>query len=215
MAQQAIVTPRPMPAARPRQVPAKQAAAATKQRTRSETRKVTSTAKAEAEQVKGAAVGGTKVVARTAKQDARELAGTVRSQAEQVKGELAGQARGMLAETQTQLQAQADLQASRLAGAIFQVGGQAVALAQGRPEQAGPLVDYAEQAANWLDDRASYIEERGLDGLATDVVDFARRRPAVFLAGAAVVGFGVGRLLRSGAVTGDGDTNGAYRELEA
>ena len=215
MAQQAIVTPRPMPAARPRKAPAKQAAAATKESTKREARKVTSTAKTGAEQVKGAAVGGGKVVARTAKQDVRELAGTVRSQAEQVRGELAGQARGMLAETQGQLQAQADVQASRLAGALFQVGSQAVALSQGRPEQAGPLVDYAEQAATWLDDRASYIEERGLEGLATDVVDFARRRPAVFLAGAAVVGFGVGRLLRSGAVSADGDTNGASAELEA
>lgn len=215
MAQQAIVTPRPMPAARPRKAPAKQAAAATKDSTRREARRVTSTTKREVEQVKGAAVGSGKVVARTTKRDVRELAGTVRSQADQVKGELAGQARGMLAETQGQIQAQADVQASRLASALFQVGNQAVALSQGRPEQAGPLVDYAEQAATWLDDRASYIEERGLEGLATDVVDFARRRPAVFLAGAAVVGFGVGRLLRSGAVTGDGDTNGAYGELEA
>jgi len=215
MAQQAIAIPRPMPAARPRKAPAKQAAAATKDTTTREARKVTTTAKAEAQQVKGAAVGGTKVVARTAKQDVRELAGTVRSQAEQVKGELAGQARGMLSETQGQLQAQADMQASRLAGALFQVGSQAVALSQGRPEEAGPLVDYAEQAATWLDDRASYIEERGLEGLATDVVDFARRRPGVFLAGAAVVGFGVGRLLRSGAMSTDGEINGAYGELEA
>lgn len=213
MAQQAIVTPRPMPAARPRKAPAKQAAAATKDTTKREAQKVTATAKTQARQVKGAAVGGTKVVARTAKQDVRELAGTVRSQAEQVKGELAGQARGMLAETQGQLQAQADMQASRLASALFQVGGQAVALAEGRPEQAGPLVDYAEQAATWLDDRASYIEERGLEGLATDVVDFARRRPGLFLAGAAVVGFGVGRLVRSGGLTDE--TNGAYGELEA
>ena len=218
MAQQAIVTPRPMPAARPRKAPAKQAAATTKDSTKRETRRVASTAKSEAKQVKGAAVGGTKVVARTAQQDVRQLAGTVRSQAEQVKGELAGQARGMLAETQGQLQAQADMQASRVAGALFQVGSQAVALSQGRPEQAGPLVDYAEQAATWLDDRASYIEERGLEGLATDVVDFARRRPGVFLAGAAVVGFGVGRLLRSGAVSADGNgeaVTGAYGELEA
>ena len=214
MAQQAIVTPRPMPAARPRKAPAKQAAATTKDTTKREAQKVASTTKNQAKQVKGAAVGGSKVVARTAKQDVRDLAGTVRSQADQVKGELAGQARGMLAETQGQLQAQADIQASRLASALFQVGGQAVALAEGRPEQAGPLVDYAEQAATWLDDRASYIEERGLEGLATDVVDFARRRPGLFLAGAAVVGFGVGRLVRSGSLT-DGDTNGAYGELEA
>jgi hypothetical protein len=106
------------------------------------------------------------------------------------------------------------MQASRLAGALFQVGTQAVALSQGRPEQAGPLVDYAEQAADWLDTCASHIEDRGLEGLATDVVDFARRRPAVFLAGAAVVGFGVGRLIRSGAISADGDGDAA-RELEA
>jgi hypothetical protein len=215
MAQQAIVTPRPMPAARPRKAATPRAAAATtKDGAARETKRVASTAKSQAKQVKGAAVGGTKVVARTAEADARQLAGTVKSQARQVKGELAGQARGMLAETQGQLQAQADAQASRLAGALSQVGGQAVALSQGRPEQAGPLVDYAEKAATWLDDTASYLEDRGLDGLAEDVVDFARRRPAVFLAGAAVVGFGVGRLIRSGGLTDD-STDGVYGELEA
>jgi hypothetical protein len=68
------------------------------------------------------------------------------------------------------------------------------------------LAAYAEQAAEWLDTSASYIEDRGIEGLAADVVDFARRRPGVFLAGAAVVGFGVGRLVRSGAVSSaDGD----------
>jgi hypothetical protein len=237
MAQQAVIRPRPAPAGRPRKaipVPpapsgptrrarptgtapaketAKREAAATKQTAKREATRVKATATTQAKQVKGTAVGQSKVVARTANQDVRELAGTVRTQAEQLKGELAGQAREMLAETQGQLQSQADLQATRLARALFQVGTQAVALSQGRPEQAGPLVDYAEQAATWLDTCASHIEDRGLEGLATDVVDFARRRPTVFLAGAAVVGFGVGRLIRSGAISGNGATNGAA-ELE-
>jgi len=146
-------------------------------------------------------VGQTKVVAQTANQDIRDLAGSVRSQADQVKGELADQARGLLAETRDQVQAQADVQTGRLSAALFEVGTQAVALANGHPEQAGPLVDYAEQAANWLDSVAAEIEERGLEGLAADVVDFARRRPGAFLAGAAVLGLGVGRLIRSGAVS--------------
>lgn len=206
MAQQAIVTSRPAPAARPRKPPVGTTAAAARQTVKQETRRVKSTATSQAKQVKGTAVGQTKVVARTASSDVRELAGTARAQADQVRGELAGQAREMLAETQGQLQEQADLQASRLAGVLFQVGSQAVALSQGRPDQAGPLVEYAEQAATWLDDVASHIEDRGLDGLATDVVDFARRRPALFLAGAAVVGFGVGRLIRSGAVSADDET---------
>lgn len=229
MAQQAIVTPRRAPAARPRKAnttppdtptsrraatpkarsaPAGTAAKTTKKRAAQETRRVKATARTQAKQVKGTAVGQTKVVARTANQDARELADSVRSSADQVKGELTGQVREMFAETQDQLQEQADMQAGRLADTLWQVGTQAVALSEGRPEQAGPLVDYAEQAAEWLDYCASHIEERGLEGLATDVVDFARRRPAVFLAGAAVVGFGVGRLIRSGAVSSDGDSDG-------
>ena len=92
-----------------------------------------------------------------------------------------------------------------MAEIIFQAGTQAVALAAGRPEQAGALVDYAEQAANWLDTCANAIDERGLEGLSADVVDFARRRPGLFLAGAAVAGVAVGRLIRSGAVSAAGN----------
>jgi hypothetical protein len=197
---------RPAPkAATPKAATPKAAAAATKDTAARETRRVKDTATTQARQVKATAAGQTKAVARTAQRDVQALTGSVRSQAQQVKGELTGQVRDMLSETEGQLREQADAQANRLAGVLSQVGGQAVALSEGRPAQAGPLVEYAEQAANWLDTAASHIEERGLDGLATDVVDFARRRPAVFLAGAAVVGFGVGRLIRSGAISGDGD----------
>lgn len=204
---ESVLQPEPRSKTRLERPRPKRGAAATKNTAKREATRVKATAASQARQVKGTAVGQTKVVARTANQDVRELAGTVRDQAEQVKGELAGQAREMLAETQGQLQYQADIQATRVARALYQVGTQAVALSEGRPDQAGPLVDYAEQAATWLDTVAAEIEERGIEGLANDVVDFARRRPAVFLAGAAVVGFGVGRLIRSGAVSGNGQTN--------
>jgi len=169
-----------------------------------ETEVVASTAAAQAKRVRGTAVGQTKVVARTANQDIRELADTVRDQTDQVKGELADQTRELLSETRDKFQAQADVQTDRLAAALSQVGTQAVALAGGRPDEAGPLTHYAEQAADWLDMAAAEIEERGIEGLAADVTDFARRRPGVFLAGAALVGLGVGRLVRSGAVSTDG-----------
>ena len=218
MAQQAIVrtpssaAPRARRTATTSRPPARTSPGAAKDTAKAsvkrEASRVKSTAATQAKQVKGTAATQTKVVARTANEDVKQLADTVRSQADQVKGELAGQAREMLEETRGQLENQADMQATRLARALFQVGSQAVALSEGRPEQAGPLVDYAEQAATWLDTCAAQIEERGLEGLATDVVDFARRRPGVFLAGAAVLGFGVGRLIRSGAVSGDTDGNG-------
>jgi hypothetical protein len=218
MAQQAIVRPTPATAPRTRRPPTTSprprggstgAAAKAKDTAKREAGRVKSTAASQAKQVKGTAVDQSKVVARAANDDVRQLAGTVRTQADQVTGELAGQAREMLAETRDQLQYQADVQATRVARALVQVGSQAVALSDGRPEEAGPLVDYAEQAAAWLDDAASYIEERGLEGIAVDVADFARRRPGLFLAGAAVLGFGVGRLVRSGAVSADGNGNGA------
>jgi hypothetical protein len=206
MAQQAVVRTRPPTPARPRKTAAPSAAAAKRTATQ-EASRVTSTASGQAKRVKSSAVGQGKAVARTANQDVRELAGTVRSQAEQVTGELADQARALLADTRGQLQEQADAQTTRMARALYQVGGQAVALSEGRPEEAGPLAEYAEQAATWLDTAAAQIEERGLEGLASDVVDFARRRPGLFLAGAAVLGVGVGRLIRSGAISsGDGDT---------
>ncbi len=195
--------------ARPAPTSPAEAKDAAKASVKQESRRVRSTAATQARQVKGTATTQTKAVARTAKQDTRELAGTVRTQADQVKGELAGQARELLEETQGQLRSQADMQAARMARAIFQVGSQAVALSEGRPQQAGPLVDYAEQAATWLDSTASYLEERGIEGLAVDIADFARRRPGVFLAGAAVLGLGVGRLIRSGAVSTDGNGNAA------
>ena len=206
MAQQAIVQARPSRPVRPRRTATTAAPATTPPATtaKRETKRVASAATGQAKRVKGTAVGQSKAVARTANQDVRELAGTVRTQADQVKGELAGQARELLEETRDQLQVQADMQAGRLAAALSQLGYQAVALASGRPEEAGPLTQYAEQAASWMDTCAAEIEERGLEGIAADVTDFARRRPGVFLAGAAVLGFGVGRMIRSGAVSGDG-----------
>ena len=191
---------------RPRQPPRKgRSTGAPAPTAKREAQRMKSTAAAQAREVGGTAVGQSKLVARTAGQDAWELAGTAREQAHQVKGQLAEQARALFADSRNQLQAEADRQTGRVAQVFFQVGTQAVALAAGRPEQAGALVDYAEQAANWLDTCATAIEERGLEDLSADVVDFARRRPGLFLAGAAVAGVAVGRLIRSGAVSAAGD----------
>ena len=170
-----------------------------------EAQRMKSTAAAQATRLKDTAVGQSKVVGRTTRRDTRELAGTARDQADQVKGQLAEQVQGLVADARGQLQAEADRQTARVAQAAFQVGTQAIAMAAGRPEEAGPLAAYAEQAANWLDTCAGVIDERGLEGLSADVVDFARRRPGVFLAGAAVAGLAVGRLIRSGALVSAAD----------
>ncbi|HEX2272987.1 MAG TPA: hypothetical protein VHG90_03835, partial [Acidimicrobiales bacterium] len=72
------------------------------------------------------------------------------------------------------------------------------------PDDAETLAPYLSNAANALYDAADRVytvatslEERGMGGVLEDVQAFARRRPAAFLAGAAVVGFGLGRAVRA------------------
>ena len=52
---------------------------------------------------------------------------------------------------------------------------------------------------------ASRMEQGGAQGVVEDVTRFARRRPGAFLAGAAGVGFVVGRLVRAGAASQQDD----------
>nr|MDQ3575433.1 hypothetical protein [Actinomycetota bacterium] len=117
--------------------------------------------------------------------------------------EVVAHGRGLLEETRTQLEEQAGTQMEQLAQSMRQFASQAGALADGRPDEAGPLPGYARDVAERLDGWADDIDARGLDGLVDDVKAFARRRPGVFLLGATAVGFGVGRLVRAKSDTGD------------
>lgn len=171
-----------------------------------QTKQVAKTTTGQAKRVKATAGAQGRAVARTAQTDVSQLAGNVREQAQQVRSELATQTRGLLDESRLKVQSQVDTEARRLAANLAQVGEQAVALATGQPEQSGPLADYLEQAATWLDTRADALETRGVEGVVADVADFAGRRPGVFLLGAAALGFGVGRLVRSGALGSNGET---------
>ena len=84
------------------------------------------------------------------------------------------------------------------------------ALAEGRPDDAGPAGDYVRQAGDKLQEVAQRLESGGLDGALSDLQGFARRRPGVFLLGAAATGFAVGRLLRGAqAANADGGGSGS------
>jgi hypothetical protein len=52
------------------------------------------------------------------------------------------------------------------------------------------VADGGRQVADWLD-------HRGLDGVLTEMRSFARRRPGIFLLGAGVTGFVIGRVAKS------------------
>lgn len=107
-----------------------------------------------------------------------------------------GQAREAARRVGEQVRGEADTQTNRLAQGIrgfaddldsMSSSGNSDSAAAGLVRQAA---DGGRQAADWLD-------HRGLDGLLDEMRSFARRRPGMFLLGAAVAGFAAGRLAKA------------------
>ena len=65
--------------------------------------------------------------------------------------------------------------------------------------------DYARRAAGALEDAANGIAAKDPDELIEDTRNFVRNSPGIALAGAAVVGFVVARLLKTGLADNDQD----------
>jgi hypothetical protein len=161
--------------------------------------------------VTGAAGERGREVSESAKAEASQVKDTATEQARQVKDEVASQARGLVDQAKTELRDQSRSQADQAAQAIRRVGDQAEALAEGRPQDAGAVADYVRQGGEKARQVAKRLDERGIDGVLSDVQDFARRKPGVFLLGCAAAGFAAGRLIRGGTASSggsDGSSNG-------
>lgn len=176
---------------------------------------VADTASRQSRQVAGQAAEQARDVATTAserggavvgqaKQDARQIAGLARERVSEVTEQATQQARSLVEETRTQLETQAKSGAQRAAGAFRDIGNEAQALAEGRPEDAPNLSEYAFRAADacfGVADRLAglgdEVETRGFTGVLGDVQTYARRRPGAFLLGAVALGFGVGRIVKA------------------
>ena len=65
--------------------------------------------------------------------------------------------------------------------------------------------DYARRAAGAIENAANTIAEKDPDELIEDTRNFVRNSPGIALAGAAVVGFVVARLLKSGLAKDEDD----------
>lgn len=112
------------------------------------------------------AAGQGQQVAREAADQAREVVVAARKQATQVTRELSTQARVLVEETRTKLEDEAGVQTRRLAGGLRRLGGEAQALAEGRPQEAGAVAGYVRQAADRLWSVADEIETKGPEGLS-------------------------------------------------
>ena len=142
-----------------------------------------------------AAEAGTQVAGAGA-DGVRQVASEAASQAGQVTRQATEQARDLAQQAQTQLREQAGTQAQKAAGGLRDVSQQVRALSEGRSDEAGIAADSARQLAQKIETLAGRIDERGFDGTVEDLRDFARRRPGLFLLGAAAAGFAVSRLGR-------------------
>lgn len=132
------------------------------------------------------------------KDAAKEVAGTAKEEARHLGDQVKAEVRGITEDTRDQLRQHASEQTDKVTGSLRRLGDQAGALAEGRPEDSGPLAGYVNSAAERLRHAAERTEERGFEGLIDDTKRFARERPALFLGLAAVAGFSIGRLMRGG-----------------
>lgn len=137
-------------------------------------------------------------VGSTAKQAGTQVAGTAKDQAAQVATETKTQARNLMNETKTQVQQQAGQQKEKAAGGLRSLSDELRSLASGdaQPGQSGMVTDYAHQAADKMQELASLIENKEPGELIEDLRSFARRKPGMFLIGAATAGILAGRLTR-------------------
>lgn len=69
--------------------------------------------------------------------------------------------------------------------------------------------DYARKAADAIDRTAQSLKQKDPDELIDDTREFVRKSPGVALAGAAIVGFALARLIKSGLSTDGDDDDGS------
>ena len=94
----------------------------------------------------------------------------------------------------------------RGAEALANVGKLVGDTAGGLDERLGPEYgDYARRAATAIEDAANSIASKDADELIDDTREFVRKSPGVALAGAAIVGFALARLIKSGLAKDEDD----------
>jgi len=121
------------------------------------------------------------------------LAERFRSGREQLAGQAGEKARGLVTQG-----------LERTSEALANVARMIGDTAPGIEERLGPdYADYARRAAGSIENAANSIADKDPDELIDDTRNFVRNSPGVALAGAAVVGFVVARLLKTGLARDD------------
>lgn len=124
------------------------------------------------------------------------VADTAKEQASTVASTALGEARGLVGQAGDQVRTQAEEQTRRLAQNLRQMSEQLRKMAS-QSDADGPARDLVHQAAHHGTRAADFIESRGPSGIVDELQRFARRRPGLFLLGAAAAGAAIGRITRA------------------
>lgn len=140
-------------------------------------------------------VGDTaRATADTATTAAGEVAGTAKDQTRRVADEARARARDVGGTIRDRVSEEADTLARRAVQSVRTWSDELESMAEGRTSPTARVV--GEVAARGRS-AADYVEDHGMRGLVDQVQSFARRRPGLFLAGAAAAGFAVARLAKA------------------
>jgi hypothetical protein len=132
---------------------------------------------------------------RTSASSGSGLMRKVRSGGDKLSEQAAGKARDFVGQG-------IDRSAEAIANVSKLVGDTASGLDERLGEEYG---DYARRAAEALESTANRLASKDPDELIDDTREFVRKSPGVALAGAAIVGFALARLIKSGLSMGDDD----------
>ena len=113
---------------------------------------------------------------------------TLRSGSEKLSGQAADKARGLVGQG-------LERGSEALANVSKLIGDTASGLDERLGAQYG---DYARKAATTIEDTANKLASKDADELIEDTREFVRKSPGVALAGAAIIGFALVRLVKSG-----------------
>jgi hypothetical protein len=144
-------------------------------------------------------------VSQTAAQAGSQVASTAADQAKQVTQETKRQAQDLVQQGRQQLQDQARNGQQKAGQGLAEIAQQLRTMVDGGDTPSGPAADLVRQAGDKVEQFAGWLQDREPGDLVNEVRSFARRKPGVFLLGAAVAGVVAGRLT-TGAVAAHKDT---------
>ncbi|PDP85568.1 hypothetical protein CQJ94_21965 [Glycomyces fuscus] len=163
---------------------------------------------------RGGLGGGGGHVTDTARGAAGEVASTAGEQARSLADEARSEARHIAEDVQGRIREEAQEQTRRTSQNLRQWSDELSSMADSG-EQGSPVSGVVRQVADRGRGAADFLDERGMDGLVEEAKSFARRRPVAFLAGAAVAGFALGRVLKASSDISAGRDGGDDGRSEA